>query len=515
MQRPRRVAGPGINSSAAAAQPQSLTALGILDNNDPHPFLGGKTDLEGEPGVAHHADARLVQKVRQARPLGRGENVAEFRPRFAGDDRRALDGDSLGQNQRVADLRTADGVTLPRAPSELCYPASVIDQSGPYDADPKGSRDGTKISFVSNYPFATAPHTRLLEALTDQTSVRVASTEGFPPSGEIEVLTEVIGYTAKTATTFEGLERHRYATGGRETLAAGLDVTDFAARLMAPEEAARKVEPWPWLTRAVREAGMGDDSPLLRQRQTDLYLAVVRLPDAPWLRLRAGVLEAIPGENHRETFGYLLARAGGPVIEEPLRPGGEMTLTAGTYRALAVEWSGLQGLPSREVAVPEGTALRVLAEVPDDFSWIVDEWRVDDRLVTQEEALAALEATRSLVHRAEGVFRVERHERGVLAYAEDVNADGFACRRETYQGGRLAERQIWQPADPPRLRARELFGADGFKTEELHFGYPDPATPQVVDHWWYDHGWPVRREQFSGAVWEKRGDEWVRVDGQE
>jgi len=412
----------------------------------------------------------------------------------------------------LADLRTADGIELPRAPSELCYPASVIDASGPYDADPKGSPDGTKISFVSNYPFATAPHTRLLEPLTDQTSVRVASTEGFPPSGEIEVLTEVIGYASKTDTTFDGLERHRYSTGGRETLASGLDVTDFGARLMTPEQRDRAVEPWPWLMRAVQEESLGEDTPLLSQRQTDLFMSVVRLPDPPWLRLRAGVLEIIPGENHRETFGYLLERDGERMAREPLRPGEQRALVAGTYRALAVEWSGLEGLLSPEVTVPEGTTLHALAEIPEDFSWIVDEWRVDRRLVAREEALAAPEATRSLLQRAEGAFRVERYEQGALVYAEDVNADGFACRREMYQGGRLAERQIWQPTDPPRLRTRELFAADGFKTEEMHFGYPDPATPTVVDHWLYDHGWPVRREQFSGAVWEKRGDDWVRAE---
>jgi hypothetical protein len=39
--------GPGLRCSAAAAEPQGLTAVGILDNNDPHPFLGGLTAFEG------------------------------------------------------------------------------------------------------------------------------------------------------------------------------------------------------------------------------------------------------------------------------------------------------------------------------------------------------------------------------------------------------------------------------------------------------------------------------------
>jgi len=412
----------------------------------------------------------------------------------------------------LADLRTGDGVSLPRAPSELCYPASVIDQSGPYDADPKGSPDGTKICFVSNYPFGTAPWTRLAEALgPEQTSVRVVGTAGFPESGEIECLTEVIGYASKTETSFEGLERHRYSTGGRATLRPGLDVTDFAARLMTEEEAARKVEPWPWLLRAVREAGMGDDSPLLRQRQTDVYLSVVRLPDAPWLRLSEGILEVIPGENHCETVGYRLERDGVPLADDLLAPGAEQPLETGTYRAVAVEWSGLASPPSREVTVPAGTRLRILAEIPEHFAWTEDEWRVEGHLVAEAEALAAPEAEQRRRHRLEGVFRVERYETGKLASAEDVNAEGFACRREVYADGVLAERQTWEPRDPPRLRARELFAPDGYKTEELHYGYSSAEEPLVADHWWYDHGWPLRRVQ-GGATWEKRGDDWVRAE---
>jgi len=41
--------GTGITSSAAAAQPQSLTALAVLDNSDPDIKLGGLADLEGLP----------------------------------------------------------------------------------------------------------------------------------------------------------------------------------------------------------------------------------------------------------------------------------------------------------------------------------------------------------------------------------------------------------------------------------------------------------------------------------
>ena len=43
--------GPGIQSSAAATHPQRLAALGVIDNSDPSPKIGGLPDLEGEPVV--------------------------------------------------------------------------------------------------------------------------------------------------------------------------------------------------------------------------------------------------------------------------------------------------------------------------------------------------------------------------------------------------------------------------------------------------------------------------------
>ena len=225
-------------------------------------------------------------------------------------------------------------------------------------------------------------------------------------------------------------------------------------------------------------------------------------------------MQLIPGENHRETFGYHLLRDGERVTEEPLRPGEEITLQPGAWQAVAVEWSGLEGLASRKVRIEAPARLTVLAEIPEDFSWIVDQWRVQDRFCTRDEGLAAPEATREVLQRAEGVFRVERYERGTLVYAEDVNADGFACRRDGYADGVLAAREIWQPMEgaSPRIRTRELYAPDGFITEEMHFGYPEPDEPVVVDHWWYDRGMPVRRERYGGAVWEKQDEDWVRVE---
>ena len=64
----------------------------------------------------------------------------------------------------IADLRSGDGwetcsPSLPTLFSSQCH----VDSSEIYDADPKGSPDGTKIGFVSNYPLDTGPVTRITD----------------------------------------------------------------------------------------------------------------------------------------------------------------------------------------------------------------------------------------------------------------------------------------------------------------------------------------------------------------
>jgi len=413
----------------------------------------------------------------------------------------------------VADLRSGDGWGLPRPPSVLCYPANIGDNSGPYDADPKGSRDGTKICFVSNYPFQDAPFAQILETVTDEDSLPVTGTEGFPASGEFNVLGEVVGYASTTPTSFEGLERHKYGTGKYGFLKKNWYATLFAARLMTDEERERAVPSWGWLVDAIKETG-GDPetSPLLYQRQTDVYVSVIRLPDPPHLRLVGDVAQLIPGENHWETYGYYLEREGERIAGDPIRPGDDFTLDAGgAYRAIAVEWSGLEGRPSLPLQVEGGARLTVLAERPDDFSWTSRIWQVADKEVPEAQALAAEKATCETRHLHDGVIRRERYQKGVIITAEDLNLDGYATRRLTYENGNLATREYWRPADDRRV-SLEKFGADGFKTEEIRWDNRyDP--PRESDHWFYDHGWPIKRIIKGGReVYEKEGDEWVKVE---
>ena len=66
--------------------------------------------------------------------------------------------------------------------------------------------------------------------------------------------------------------------------------------------------------KSIRSIVQDMDSPLMWQRSSDLYVAVVRLPDRPDLRISEDGVELIPGENHWETLGYHVFRDGRRII---------------------------------------------------------------------------------------------------------------------------------------------------------------------------------------------------------
>ncbi|MDA7916551.1 hypothetical protein N9B94_04880, partial [Verrucomicrobia bacterium] len=88
----------------------------------------------------------------------------------------------------VADLRSGDAWETIHPLSLLCFPTNVADGSDIYDADPKGSPDGTKIGFFTNYPLDTGPITRITHVRSN--ALEVASTESFPDQGKIVVRRE-------------------------------------------------------------------------------------------------------------------------------------------------------------------------------------------------------------------------------------------------------------------------------------------------------------------------------------
>lgn len=427
-----------------------------------------------------------------------GVNVGDISP--CGSSGRYLCGDHW-----VADLRSGDGWHYLNPLSVLCFPAEVGDASTTYDADPKGSPDGTKISFVSNYDLKTGPLTFLSgEIRPGVTAIPVQSTRGFPPRGSIVIKNEVIAYERTTATGFEGLTRERFATA-RAPARAGQAVTSFEARLLTDAEWARLGRPSSEMRSMVRE----EDSPLRRQRQTDVYVVAVRRPDRPVLRARGATVELIPGEEHRETRGYHLERDGRRITREPLPPGVKFALTAGAeYRAVAVERSGLESEPGPAWRAEAAGELQVLAAAPADFSWTSDRWMgEDERVLTADAARQAGSARRDVVHQVDGVVAREWYERGVLVRRHDLNRDGRPTRQLTYRDGRLAVRE-YVSAEGRRL-SREVFEAGGFIVETVTY---EPDTGAEKDHWWFEHGMPVRQRK-DDREFGRAGDKWAPVSG--
>jgi len=384
----------------------------------------------------------------------------------------------------VTDLRSGDGWHFIEPLSIICYPATVKDDSGIYDADPKGSPDGTKICFVSNYDLKDGPLTYVTSPLRGD-ALQVKSTAGFPETGSLVLRREVVGYRRKTPTTFEGLTRCLHDTLPCP-VTVGMPVTSFEARCLTDEQWRQLPGPQPAMRKSI-----GDDYPaLLRQRQTDVYVAVVRRPDRPYLRLAGDGAQLISGEEHFETAGYHLLRDGRKVSAKLLAAGASVELQPGEYRAVAVEWSGLESEPSLPLRIEKSTKLQVLAEPPADFSWTSERWLEGGTI-------------REIVHRYDGVIHREWYRNGVLTQRHDLNAAGEAIRRLTFENGQLAQREYHDREG--KLLSCELFDPAGFITEWIRF-----EQGAERDHWWFDRGMPVKHVSKDGEF-VKQGDQWVAV----
>jgi len=404
----------------------------------------------------------------------------------------------------VADLRSGDGWRFIAPLSIVCYPRDIADNSGIYDADPKGSPDGTKICFVSNYPLQNGPVARITETpKRDATALRVDSTEGFADSGYVNVWREVIRYGRRTPAAFEALERQCFDTRSAP-LKPGRIVTSFDMRCLTEEERRRLGRP----SRAMRNSIKNPESRLLRQRQTDVYVAVVRLPDKPYLRKTETRLQLVPGEEHRETRGYQVLRDGNRVTASPLLPGATMQLAEpGRYQAIAVEWSGIESEPSLPVHIDRPTELTVLTERAAGFLWTTDRWLVDGQQVSPDVARRADEAICETEHRHDGIIHREWYRRGVIVRRHDLNADSKAIRRLTYKDGELAEREYWT-RDGFRV-SREVLDRAGYITEWQHFRKIRSDRVQARTHWFYERGMPVKLVLKERATFVKQGQRWV------
>jgi len=340
----------------------------------------------------------------------------------------------------------------------------------------------------------------------------VHSTEGFPDSGLLEIHEEVVGYESRTATSFEGISRHLYKTGKYDFLKKEWYVVPFQSRLMNGEARKKARSPKKWLLKAV---GEDRNNPLLRQRQTDVYVSVIRLPDPPHLRMKNNKLELIPGENHWETAGYYVERNGIRLNKEPLRPGMNFTLTrAGVYRAISVEWSGLHGKPGRPIQLVGPAVLTILAKTPADFSWTSHTWLVNGKQTSQAEALKSDRSIKETYHIHDGLIRREFLVHGTISISEDLAADGTVIREVSYKNGILSSRKYFSGDDTPV--SLEKFAADGFKTEEIRWSVRfknRDGTPRILHHWFYENGFPVKHIANGGReIYKKQGRSWVKAD---
>ena len=421
----------------------------------------------------------------------------------------------------IADLRSGDGWAFLEDLSIICYPSHIGDNSGPYDCDPKGSPDGTKVCFVSTYDLKSGPVTFITRS-ADETAdrVEVESTDAFPDSGEFVVFREVIGYTHKTETSFEGLTRKLYDTsgfGGREysPLNEGEPVTPFEARCH-PEEV------WKTLPKPAGnlQNTIGSlDSPLIRQKSADVYAAVVRKPDRPYLREADGEAELVPGESHYETFGYLLFRDGQPIHTEPVSPGTVVDIEAGgTCTAVAVEWCGVESEPSNGLKVEAGGRLRVHLDAPADFSWTFDRWVAEGQEVNLSGGLQSADAAKEVHHLYDGVIAREWYNWGTITARHDLNGEGKATRRLTYHQGHLFCRKYYTADD--RHLSTEVLDVEGNVTEMILYRDRD-GKGEEYDHWWFEKGMPERRigkrparriDSEEPVMYLKSGEKWVLQD---
>jgi len=439
---------------------------------------------------------------------------------------------------QIADLRSGDGWDYLKAALcrihdsdkfSYCYGSAL------HDNDSKGSPDGTKISFVSNYDIKDGPVTEITEHIsgTSGKGIPVKSTEGFPESGRLSVRNEIIGYARKTPTSFEGLKRGLYGTTPSvlegltpelrkryaerpADLSKGLIISSFDARSLMEEQIKRVPMP-----SRFKQDDFPDDknSPLMWQRRTDVFVAVVRLPDRPYLWKIDEDIELIPGENHWETYGYTIFKDGDKINRTPIRPGTKFTLSeAGEYTAVAVEFSGLESKKSLPLQIQNKATLRIRYDKPADFSWTYDRWLIDGREADIEKAEKSAEAIKEIVHLYDGVIHREWYNWGQITKRYDLNHEGKAIRRLFYLDSKLARREFHN-RDGVHT-STEIFDPEGYITESILYRIDDGKRSEY-SHWWYEQGMPMKyigkRRHHTGSpkgagTYIKEGNNWVKKD---
>ena len=286
-----------------------------------------------------------------------------------------------------------------------------------------------------------------------------------------------------------------------------------------------------------------DSGDLIHQRQTDLFVSVVRLPDSPYLRIEGGSIELIPGENHYETkrIRDLQRQCSNRLV--PLSISGTTVSVgdAGTYTARAVEHSGLKGRISNQLVVTTtSNSIDVLSAKPANFDWTYKLWSSPRRKYREQLYWDPATATgvSSTIHLGEvpnlfGIFAMTHQDiyaNGLLTQRNFVktsdtptlnapitrkiyyNTSGFRIKQEYYRDNLMV--------------SEEIFNGDtaGIKTEETLWDIDvNTGLRDLNEKWYYDDGtggtesWrtgtyaaghPVRLET-DGDVYLFDGTDWV------
>jgi hypothetical protein len=96
------------------------------------------------------------------------------------------------------------------------------------------------------------------------------------------------------------------------------------------------------------------------------------------------------------------------------------------------------------------------------------------------------------------------YKRGVITQHQDLNREGKAIRRLSYEGGKLALRDYYNRED--QHVSRQIFAPDGFITETIQLGMNGGRAVES-DHWWFEKAMPVRRVA-GGSQYVKEGEQW-------
>jgi hypothetical protein len=396
---------------------------------------------------------------------------------------------------RIADLRSGDGWEVMNPYSFLCYP-SKKDNSGAYDINAKGSPDGTKIAFVSTYDLKNGPATRLTANHTGD-CIQVESTKGFPDQGELVYQSgfggEVVGYSSKTADCFKGISRGRYGTSSTSSMKKGKSVTSFKSLVIAEKQ--RKGLALP--SRKIQSIVKNNDSPLMWQRSSDIYIAVVRLPDRPYLQLADGTINLIPGENHREIRGYIIYCDGRSITNNPVPSGSSFILPrSGTYTTVAIEWSGLRSKHSIPLKISGEITLNILSHPPDDFSWTYSRSLPVNETMTDKNENVEYDTVREVLHVYDGVIQRDFFRHGQLVERQDLNHIKIVTRRLRYINGHLHRREYFN--EDAKLVSTEIFSTNGEIVESIRKG----------SHWWYKNASPLRHVRKS-KQYQKTYTGWI------